>query len=644
MLHKKTIHSADKFLIIIVSIILLVISHLFLYADNKGIALQYLGQAELLFNSGKIDEAKKLLNNSLQFYPDFSESCFLLGKIYLREQQTTRDGLIFLERAIASDSWIKTEPFLAKREQGRVYLQIGKFEKAKQILLNVKKKRIEDPYVYLLLARTFSALKDNMQLQKILVEAEKRFPEYREFYLLHVELYKKKGNKIGALDVLEKGLEKMPDNVYLLLEKIRLTDDPDEKKQLLDHYFKSGGTDPEAALIALHVTLENSEQHISFFLENGGALHIDLLDEFFSLGLPEQTYRPLFEQPVMNFTGDRILDVNRDTFFEEKYTYENGDLTVWEKDWNQDGRPEVNVVFHNEVPVDITLYEEKGDIERSITGTYSTYPYLSALSFLKRDGKKEYQLLPLTLTCRVFDDFSTGKDEWGDNKRFRLPVRKNIPIPSEKDAAKHAFRVDEYKEGSALAVAELLNGKYVVLKQDTDENGTFDYIIEYTDGLPVYGRRDLDSDGIYEIEEVYRKGRLDKILYNHNDDEYPDCIQYYTKNITLYETHWDYNSDGRIDAKELKKEKKKTVYLFSTKYNGIFDLRVVFEDDKLISMERGKQKLMVQPGTTRGVYWIGKKGRDFKINLSTPAGIYYNKGKMYFIFKFKDNVYIEVIE
>jgi hypothetical protein len=195
-----------------------------------------------------------------------------------------------------------------------------------------------------------------------------------------------------------------------------------------------------------------------------------------------------------------------------------------------------------------------------------------------------------------------------------------------------------------LGTAELLNGKYVVFKQDTDENETFDYVIEYADGFPVYGRRDLDSDGIYEIEEVYKQGRLEKIMYNHDDDEHPDCIQYYIKNVILYETHWDYNSDGRIDAKEIKPAKKKTVYYFSTKYDGVFDLSVVFEGDKLKSMERGNKKLMVQPGTKRGIYWIGKKGSDFNIDMSEPAGMYHHKGKMYFIFKFKKNLYIEVIQ
>ena len=85
----------------------------FLFGDDKGIALYYFRQAEILYNSGKLKEAEKLLMSSYAFYPDSSETTFLLSLIYFKDQRTTLAGLSYLKQALNDNTWIKTDLSIA---------------------------------------------------------------------------------------------------------------------------------------------------------------------------------------------------------------------------------------------------------------------------------------------------------------------------------------------------------------------------------------------------------------------------------------------------------------------------------------------------------------------------------------------------
>jgi hypothetical protein len=53
------------------------------------IARRYLQQARVLYGEGRYDTAVELLEVSLEFFPDCSESAYLCARVYLREQETT---------------------------------------------------------------------------------------------------------------------------------------------------------------------------------------------------------------------------------------------------------------------------------------------------------------------------------------------------------------------------------------------------------------------------------------------------------------------------------------------------------------------------------------------------------------------------
>lgn len=609
-----------------------------LLSEELDIAWKYFQQAEKYFNDGNILESEKLLFNSLEYYPDFSESYFLLSRIYLRNQESTLLGLDNLNAAIKADTWIKTDPQSVYGKQASIYLQIKEYEVAKRILADLLNKGAEDPVIYSLFADVLFATGETIALENFLKDTIKRFPDMPGFYVLLSDYAVRKGNTEWAMDVIDKGLEQLPDNQVLILEKIKLTTDKDDINKIIGTYILKGGKDPIAAVIALENKLENKQEFIDFFIKNNGMFHIDLLDRFISVNGLKEILEDLPGTDFLNFTGVRILDVNRDGFFEEKYHYKNGRLASWDNDKNQDGVIEFKAVFNNNIPVSVLFQNEQLQIQ----AIYKTYPFLSLISFITETARKEYKLLPLKYSLKIFDDLSF-KDDSKLAGQYRLFAVRNLSFPDEAAVKDVSFCVNEYENNILTQRIEILGGKKVYLKSDEDKDGVFDHFINFDKNLPATGKRDLDGDGIFEIEEYYEKGKLKKIIYNADKDDYPDCVQYFSDDMRITDITWDYNNDGITDAKQLTK-KKTTEYFYSSSYNGFFDLNVVFSGDKLISVKKNNKVIAVYPGKQAFVFWIGEKGIMPDIDLQDLPGIYKVKGHIYFIFRYKKNLYIEVLK
>ncbi len=87
---------------------------------DRAAADQFLAQARQAAASGAWTEAAALLDSSLEFFPDYSESCLLYAHLRLREQEGTRAGLDWLKRALASGTWTSTDPAQAATELAAV--------------------------------------------------------------------------------------------------------------------------------------------------------------------------------------------------------------------------------------------------------------------------------------------------------------------------------------------------------------------------------------------------------------------------------------------------------------------------------------------------------------------------------------------
>lgn len=617
--------------------ILSVCSSGFLFCADKGIALQYFKQAQALYSSGKIEEAEKLLIYSYEFDPDSSETTFLLSLILLQNQTTLLSGLDFLKKSIEDNSWRDTNPLVAKRELGRVYLQINMLQEAIRIFQSMGSWLQEDVLSAFYLAKTYKASLTRgisfEQLEQFLSDSLKRFPGFPEFYILYADYLEQTGNIDAARDIINQGLEKAPENTGLLLAKIKLTPESSDAAQLLSAYFEKGGNALEAYVLALSLSADNPDYYLDMYLEHQGNKDIPLLDRIKTILHDKEEQFQGFWEKVDGYSGTRIVDFNRDGFPEEIYHYKEGILYLWQRDYNQDGIPEIEIGFINSFPSFVRFFAAEGQV---IYGKYSTYPYIESFTFLNNEIGEEYLLLPLQYTYRVFQDPEP------DPEKLQLPFRPSFSPPLQKDIREIAFTLKERFNETLIAQYELLKGAYVSVSKDTDKNGTMDYFVHYNNGRIAKGKRDLDGDGYYEITEFYENGNLTKITYHDPlRDNYPDCIQFFNAKGEIFETHWDYNGDGIIDAKEIVKDKTEVVFLFSTGYDAVFDLHIVFRDGKVVYSKRGNKILSIIPGKRAGIYWIGKKGKDPGVTSFSGNGLYTSKGIIYFIFTYEDSIYIE---
>jgi tetratricopeptide (TPR) repeat protein len=627
----------NKWFIIIFALNVIVQSTLF--SDDKDIALNYVAQADRLYAAGNSGEAEKLLLSSLEFWPGFSESCFLLYRINCSNQATTRKGFDYLLLAIKNGSWKYTEPSLAQRELGKIYLQTRRFAEAKTVLLKDLNRRLEDPLVYYYLIRSLGSLHESALFERTLGEALDRFPQYSDFYITAARYYNGIGQNKKAVDFIDNGISEIPDDEYLLLVKSTLSNNSEEKKTLLNRYFAKKGEKPEAYVEAIRAKLGTPSMYIGLFIEKGGLHYADLLDELNRLVSAND--KKIIATAMGKYNGDSIVDEDGDGLFEERYVYKNGKLQIFQLDRNQDGIPEIELLFESGKPEKLSFADSETHVVSCI---YSAYPFLKSVSFFNSITEKKYILLPTAYSIRIVD-FPAAKSGSGSNEPIRLKINQTIKIPSEDRISAAAFRVDEYTLPSFFPgkSSDLLSGKTILVKIDESGNHRYDHIINYANNLPVSGVRDLDSDGEFETTETYLNGHLTQLLSDKNNNGKPDFIELFSENGNPKEFRWDYTHDGIMDTIEYITGPHKVTYVFSTHYNGIFDLRMSFDSDKLIEIKRNGNSMKIIPGKNKNIYWIGTRGPDIEIDPSMQSGKIEKDGKTFFIFNFSNIIYVEEI-
>lgn len=153
---------------------------------------------------------------------------------------------------------------------------------------------------------------------------------------------------------------------------------------LLDRYDRAGGDDPLVhAVGALHGARE--------FPSEEALLSDKLIWELFHDRLDRSDLPEALEEALTEMRGrERTVltrDVNRDGFWEERYTYHGQELSLWQSDANQDGRPALAVSVRE--PVTIIAVRREGD-EAVIVVEFSQYPLVSRVRWVEAIGGTEW--------------------------------------------------------------------------------------------------------------------------------------------------------------------------------------------------------------------------------------------------------------
>jgi len=388
-------------------------------------------------------------------------------------------------------------------------------------------------------------------------DAVRRFPHSSELYKLFAQVLTSRGNRAEAKRLLQRGIREMPRDTELLYQLAALETDSEIRAELIDRYLRVGGTDPGAALLAVIGGARDSERFIEDFFRlggNGRIGYIETLQEY--AGRTEADLTRMLDE----YTGTRILDTNRDGYYEQLYRYEAGQLRSWISDQDQDGIPEATIRFDGEDPMTLLLPH--------LEYRYSDYPYLEAVAFISGRARQEYRIIPYLVDQPALVALP--------QQAFPLELRSDI-AGNEEYFRKNSYQMKEYSEDTLTPdrVYHYLNGRITRIDENPDPLGNFTHTLHYAGSLPVEGYRDLDGDGIPEIREEFAEGSLRRITLDKNGDGVNEFEQVFESgSIRMY---WDYNDDGLFDSREYVRTDGERVREFSSRLNGTYDLTVVGE-------------------------------------------------------------------
>jgi len=521
-------------------------------SSDSRIARLSLLHARSLYQEGRYRDAMRLTEEALEFDGRSSEIAYLQALILMRTQATTRQAIEALRSALRYETWMQTDPAVAATELVELYVRTSGFEAARSLILELDETGLGgrgNSRLSALWARTLIGLGNNGTARSFLTTALQRYPTDPHLYELLADILPRDAAKA----VLQRGIRELPGETELLYRLAARETDPSTRSALVERYLRSGGNDPGCALIALSAGTQ-PERFLELFFELGGNSRIDYIDAL--RGLTEAA-----EIPDAPPDGVRILDENRDGYYEQRYEYQSGLISRWISDGNQDGMPEVIVDFRDGKPSIVSFWTAQAEAE--IRYIYSEYPYLQSAVFLEGQSRREYLAVPYTLERPIFSEFSENT--------LRLVLRGDLS-EAEADFKINAYRMYEYgaEASPPLRRVHLLEGRIARVDEMPDSRGEFTRTIYYTDSLPRRATRDLDGDGIHEISEQYRNGELWKIALDQDGDGMKEFEQVFDgKLMSMY---WDYNGDGVYDSRQTIRNDGATVREFSSALNGRYDL------------------------------------------------------------------------
>ena len=217
-------------------------------------------------------------------------------------------------------------------------------------------------------------------------------------------------------------------------------------------------------------------------------------------------------------------------------------------------------------------------------------------------------------------------------------------MPSVDQLRRGAFRLVQFAADGVTPVRriDLAGSQRVFMEESLAGDGVMDHRVWYSRGQAQRGTRSLLRDGVFQVTEKWRDGRLAEESVDTNGDGVPDYRE--THGSTDVRS-WDFNQDGRDDSREYTTTDGRHVRELSTKLNGIFDVTIVTQDERIVSVSRSGTQLPVTPDASRGVTWIGRAASTAgKPDLERPDGIQAIAGTSYLVFRFAGVVYAEALQ
>jgi hypothetical protein len=523
---------------------------------------------------------------------------------------------------------------MAQQVLADLLVRTGELTEARRMAEKLTAARPDDPRNFQLLSRVHKRA-DNASLeQKVLTDALKRFPRNEEIRLSEARLLQKLGRSAEASAVVQTGLQILPESQPLLLASAGLEIDRSKKLADVEQYLARGGGDPLAPLLGMEaVPVRQRAKYLELFISKGGLSRQELVVRAMDTVKGNAALSASLRDAMGGYTGTRDLDADSDGYWEERWVFENGKVLRWMREPFQDGVARNAAEFRDGKPVSLWSRDSAGKVTAL---SYSTYPSLEKAT-LPGDGT--YVLVPYTM------QFPFLRPDFASQPIGTAPrAAAKIDLPSVDALRRASYQLEQYAPDGVTPVrrVQLSAGERVFMEESSAGDGVLDHRVWYSRGQPEKGARSLSRDGVFQVTEAWKNGRLASEVVDTDGDGTPDY------RVTYGETpvkSWDFNGDGRDDSREYAAADGTIVRELATRLNGVFDLKIATRDSRIVSFTRAGSQVPIARDGTREVTWIGRPAPG--TGAPDPAradGIQTIGGRQYLVFRLAGVLYAEAVE
>jgi tetratricopeptide (TPR) repeat protein len=530
------------------------------HSGDAAAAELYVRWAERAIEEGRQTEAHRALERGADYADVSSDISYLLALTRFHEKLPGETVLEALRRALGADRWLRYTPGAARLLEAEVLITMRRYTAALEALKqgpdNANRARL------FLLALRF--LPDLEAFRREMAAALDRFPRDPRLPRIFLEYCRNKteaseGNEQALMDLI---LRRLPflleDDPELAWMAAPFIADPDQARRLVAACRAIRVPVPASVPVSLDLGLVGEAEAVEEFFDHvpEEGIDRDLVLSVFAL-LRNGEGRELFRQRLFSYSGIISADYDRDGHAEARTWYTDGSIRRHSLDADQDGLPDLDVVFDAGVPI---RGREPANSGTGFTVYWEQYPGVQRVEsegvvYLPRPGDFFYRPLRFVELCGG----GGGGLLFPEDDAFRLTLRTvvmySLRITRPGTEFKGAMEIIDLDRGVPLRAVEILGGRAVSAT-------------EFIGGRPIVQRLDLDLDGRMETLRRFRNtasagGEADfsfdheKIIEFSESDWDGDGIfetgeEHLPDGMVVYS--WDMDGDGIREYAEMRME------------------------------------------------------------------------------------------
>lgn len=616
---------------------------------NRNTALRCLKLAENCLVGDDYENALKQANLGLSYDENISDLIYVKAVVESELGKTKAEVLKLIETAFEKNDWVGYSKNGARIIHADLLCDTGRYEESLSVLdtdpllynADAEFIRIKN-YYRIGSEQSINNARLRLNSTRRIYPSDTRFPE---LFFMFETMFLNEAEKVNGFyeipeivkTISSAYIAKLPDysgkNPFCELMATYFADKDLQNRLIRSIYAKNQTAHPLLALLGLKNDLFSEEQAVDYFFSSyEGAISIDMIENLVYLINSAEVQQKIIEK-LADFTGEILIDENKDLQNEIRVYYEKGRPVTILYDMNNDGENDLYSTCDLGAPTYVHYYLNNSDI------IYEGYPKVSKVKFIDEDYEfnfihddfkyTPYELKIDSYLSKLGIDFYVpefnGIINVPEIEKVALNASKvQLPV-SERNGAKVVFTIEDnnlifadyYDENTKYATCDFTTNYPYKRYVDYDNDGYFE-TTEIYDEIPTSEGYDLNKESAY-IESVFTKLLdtraiyLKKILIDRNGNTFPEFSEEYIEydgKINL----WDNDDNGVWDCQYIRYPQKENESLVEeTIYfgkNGIQELLINTIDGVPVKMISGNNEVIVYAGKTENLYWIENEGQE----------------------------------